>query len=403
MSISSSILPTQLVDKIAHSVGEAVERGVIWKTADAVAYAGRHVAIEGEALLNFGGCSYLGLEQRDELKEAAIAAIRDYGTQFSYSRAYLQSPLYQRLETLLGEISGGFPLVTASTSLGHISTLPVIVRPRDAVIIDLAAHASVFTAAGLIRGATVARARHNHLGDVVRQIERLSQTHERVWYLLDGLYSMTGDLAPMQGIADLLVRFPQLHLYVDDAHSTSWCGLHGRGYALSQLPDRRRVVVALSLNKAFSAAGGAIVFPDPELRDRVRMCGGPMVFSGPVQPPMLGAAVASAELHLAPTFAEEQRRLLDRIDLTLSLCRERGVPLSAHDRTPIFFVPCGAAKRAFAAADQLRACGIYACVSVFPAVAENAAGIRFTISLHNEEQDIAQLVLALAQQVKVAA
>ena len=95
--------------------------------------------------------------------------------------------------------------------------------------------------------------------------------------------------------------------------------------------------------------------------------------------------------------------MLAKIDLTLSLCKERGIALAAHDRTPIFFVPCGTAKRAFAAAERLRACGIYACVSVFPAVPEKAAGIRFTISLHNDEQDIDRLVGALAQQAQIAA
>lgn len=403
MSTSPQVLPTQLVDKIERSVGEAVRRGAIWKTADDVRYAGRHVMIDGAPLLNFGGCSYLGLEQRDELKGAAIEAIRKYGTQFSYSRAYLQCPLYPRLESLLARMTGGYPLVAASTSLGHISALPVIVRPNDAVVLDVAAHASVHTAAGLIRGVEVTRARHNHLADVARQVARLSKDHQRVWFLLDGIYSMLGDVAPIDELAALLETFPALHLYVDDAHATSWYGKHGRGYALERLPDCSRVVVALSLNKAFSAAGGAIVFPDPALRDRVRMCGGPMVFSGPIQPAMLGAAVASAELHLREEFASMQQRLMLKIDLALDLCESRGVPLASRDRTPIFFVPCGKAERAFAVAERLHAAGIYACVSVFPAVAENAAGVRFTVSLHNEDADIVELVRALADEGTAAA
>lgn len=401
--MSTQVLPTQLVDKIERSVRAAVEERVIWNTVDPVEYHGRHVTIDGESLLNFGGCSYLGLEQHRELKAGAIAAIERYGTQFSYSRAYLQCPLYENLEALLERMTGGFPLVAASTSLGHISALPVLVHPGDAVILDLAAHASVHTAAGLIRGATMARARHNNLQDVARQVERLSKEHERVWYLLDGLYSMIGDLAPIDAIAELCERFPKLHLYVDDAHSTSWIGEHGRGYALSRLRDTSRVVVALSLNKAFSAAGGAIVFPTAELRDRVRMCGGPMVFSGPIQPPMLGAAVASARLHLDPSFSQLQKWLMEKIDLTLSLCEAGGVELASRDRTPIFFVQCGAAKKAFAVAHRLRAAGIYACISVFPAVPEQAAGIRFTVSLHNQDEDIARLVNSLAAELRAAA
>ena len=135
------------------------------------------------------------------------------------------------------------------------------------------------------------------------RVAALSQKHATVWYALDGLYSMRGDFAPLEELSHLLAKFPSLHLYIDDAHCTSWTGTHGRGYTLERMVDRSRIVVALSLNKAFSAAGGALVFPSAELRERVRLAGGPMLFSGGIQPPMLGAAVASAHLHLSPGFA----------------------------------------------------------------------------------------------------
>ena len=93
----------------------------------------------------------------------------------------------------------------------------------------------------------------------------------------------------------------------------SWTGKHGRGVALTHLGDSERVVVALSLNKAFSGAGGALALPSDALRRRIRHCGGTMVFSGPIQPPMLGAAVASAKLHLDPSFDGLQAELHERI------------------------------------------------------------------------------------------
>ncbi len=401
--MSVSVIPTHPTQKIERNFRAALDAGAIWNTADAVEYHGRHVSIGGDELLNFGGCSYLGLEQRPELKEAAIAAIQRYGTQFSFSRAYLESPLYRNLEQLLQRITGGFPLVSASTSLGHISALPVLVQPNDAVIVDIAAHASVQTAARLIRGVELTRVRHNDLDELTRHIEELSYGHTRVWYLLDGLYSMMGDFAPMADIAALLERFPKLHLYVDDAHATSWCGRHGQGYALSQLSERNRVVVALSLNKAFSAAGGVLVLPDEATRARVRMCGGPMVFSGPIQPPMLGAAVASAELHLDPSFASLQHELLQRIDHVLALGAHWGIPFAATERSPIFFMCCGSPERAFALSQRLWERGIYVCVSTFPAVAERDAGIRFTVSLHNSEDDIATLMRAFIEELPLAA
>ena len=112
--------------------------------------------------------------------------------------------------------------------------------------------------------------------------------------MADGVYSMFADLAPFDELAALLDRHAQLHLYIDDSHGVGWAGTHGRGPALEALGMHPRLIVAASLNKSFAAAGGAIVFPDPELRRRVRTAGGPMIFSGPIQPPLLGAAIESA-------------------------------------------------------------------------------------------------------------
>src|SRR5678816_4442627 len=117
---------------------------------------------------------------------------------------------------------------------------------------------------------------------------------------------MLGDLAPMGHLSELLAKYPRLHLYVDDAHATSWRGKNGRGLALDLVPDRNRVVVAMSLNKGFAGGGGALIFGLPEDRDRVRRCG-PLIFGGPVQPPMLGAGVASAKLHMEPGFTKLQQ------------------------------------------------------------------------------------------------
>jgi 7-keto-8-aminopelargonate synthetase-like enzyme len=110
---------------------------------------------------------------------------------------------------------------------------------------------------------------------------------------------------------------------------------------------------------------------------------------------MLGAAVAAAELHLAPEHEGLQQQLLGRIDNVIASARSRGVPLASTDRTPIFYVPCGDARRAIGLSQRLRELGIYACTSVFPAVSEREAGIRFTVSLHNTDDDVAQLMQAL--------
>ncbi|WP_394849846.1 aminotransferase class I/II-fold pyridoxal phosphate-dependent enzyme [Pendulispora brunnea] len=388
--------PSHLLPLVERRIGKTARAGLMMQTADDTEYFGRQVQIGGQVLLNFGGCSYLGLEQRPELNDAAVRAIRRYGTQFSYSRAYLQSALYLQLESALEAMTGGFPLVAPSTTLAHMAALPVLVQPEDAVLVDVFTHASVKMATCLLDGMPVATVPHFDIDRLDQKLARLACKHRRVWLLLDGLYSMYGDFAPVSDLAALMEKYPALHLYVDDAHSTSWFGKHGRGWILEQFSDRRRVIVALSLNKAFAAGGGAIVFPSAEMRTSVRLCGGPMLFSGPVPPPMLGAAVASADLHLRSDFSDLQTQLTDRIDLVLSLARQLDIRFVAEDRSPMFFVPCGELEAMFHFAQGLRSRGIYTCPGGFPAVPKGQEGIRFTVSINNTEMDIRHLMESIA-------
>jgi 7-keto-8-aminopelargonate synthetase-like enzyme len=396
MSSTEVRAPAHIVDFIQDSVRKGVEAGVLLQRCSADNYHGRFVDIDGHALRNFGGCSYLGLDQRHELKDATIEATHRYGTQFSFSRAYLESPLYQELETALGEITEREVLVAASTSLGHLATLPVVIDRSDSVIVDRSAHASLHMALAVLKDIHIEALPHNDLNAVEAAIVRLTPGSRRIWYVLDGLYSMLGDFAPYDTLRFLLDKYPQLHLYVDDAHATSWLGTHGRGSALEQLADCDRMLVALSLNKAFSAAGGAIVYPNHAMRQRVRECGGPMLFSGPIQPPLLGAALASAKLHMESEFTELQHDLHDRIDAVNSLCDRLGIPLVNHEPSPIFFVRCGPVEDTFRLLHALREAGFFACAGMFPAVPHNKSGPRFTVSTHNTYADIHDFLDAFA-------
>lgn len=393
---SVSFAPVHLVRAMDREMGAAEEAGVAMQTADDVVYDGRYVEINGKRMLNFGSCSYLGLELREELKQGAIDAVRRYGTQFPFPRALLQNPLYRELDAALQQITGGFPVIAASTSLGHISALPVIIEPKDAVLIDMAAHASVHTAAQLLRGVPVVPIRHSDLNELEDQLKLLAPLHRKVWYLLDGLYSMRGDFAPLDELAVLLEKYPSLHLYVDDAHSTTWTGKHGRGYALERLKDTSRVVVALSMNKAFAAGGAAMIFPTQAMANLVRRSGGPMVFSGAVQPPLLGAALASAKLQLSPVLAELQAELMTRLELTVNLARQLNVPLTVESLNPVFYLRAGSSKNANSLVSALRTHGACTCVAFFPIVPRGSAGARLTITLHNTPEDIKNLMGWLA-------
>ncbi len=388
---------TRSHDLVCRSMAEAESKGTMMRTAGR--YSGRQVELGGRLLYNFGCCSYMGLERRPELREAVAAAANDYGTQFSFSRAYLECALYQELEATLERMTGRPMLVAPSTTLAHLAALPVLVRDHDAVLIDQFAHASLHTATELLRDTPVHLFRHNRLDQVEQQLSDLSSRHESVWLIIDGLYSMFGDFAPFDDLAGLLERFPQMHLYIDDAHSTGWFGKHGRGAALAHLGSHDRVVVALSLNKAFAAAGGALALPDHPLKTRIRRCGGPMLFSGPIQPPMLGAAVASAKFHLTTEHVNLQNELQSRIDYALAAADQAGLPLATKHRTPIFFIEHDSVNEATDSVRDLLDQGFYVCPSAFPAVPVNRPGVRFTITLHNRLEDIDGFIEATRRQM----
>lgn len=385
------------IDSADRYISAAQQAGAIMHTAQSA--SGRHVTVDGARLLNFGSCGYMGLESRPELRRAAHSAIDEYGTQFQFSRAYLQCSLYQELESLLERIAGRPVLVAASTSLAHMSALPVLVRDGDSMIIDQFAHASLHTAVQLLPSVPLGILRHNRMDRLDAELTRLRDAPGNVWYIADGLYSMLGDFAPFEELERLLERHEKLRLYIDDAHSTSWLGRHGRGAALERFAGHERVVVALSLNKAFSAAGGALALPDREVLLRIRRCGGPMLFSGPIQPPMLGAAVGSARLHLGSEFPAMQAELQERLEVGLRASERAGLELTTPTRSPIFQAHCDSPRIAFAVAERMRERGFYCCICVFPAVPMNRPGIRFTVTRHHEPGDVEAFVANLAESI----
>jgi 7-keto-8-aminopelargonate synthetase-like enzyme len=390
-----------LLDEV---VSEAAARGLALQSVDDAPLNGRLVSLAGRERINFGSCSYLGLELDARLRAGVYEATERYGTQFSSSRAYLSAPPYAELEAQLSAMFGGHALLMPTTTLGHMAALPVLVGSRDAVVLDQQVHASVQMAANQLRlqGSAVEMIRHNQMDRLERMIARLSVTHERIWYLADGVYSMFADLAPFAALRELLARHERLHLYIDDSHGVGWAGTHGRGPALEALDMHPRLVVAASLNKSFAAAGGALVFPGAELRRRVRTTGGPMIFSGPVQPPMLGAALASARIHLGDELPGRQAALMERIALFDELAEEFCLPLATRDATPIRYVPLGLPRVVLDVVEGLLEDGFYTNYGAFPAVPMKHAGVRMTHTLHHRPQDIRELVAALARRVPEA-
>jgi 7-keto-8-aminopelargonate synthetase-like enzyme len=385
-------------------MSEGIARGIAHRTVEDTHLDGRVITLDAHRAINFASCSYLGLEVDPRLKAAAIDAVERLGTQFSSSRSYLSAPPYAELEVLIGEMTGGHALVTPNTTLAHLSALPVIIGEEDAVILDHQVHHTVQLAVPQLRqqGARIEFIRHERMDQLDARIGELARHHPKVWYLADGVYSMYGNLAATDALRWLSGEHEQLHLYIDDAHGTSWRGRHGRGFALSELAGVERCFVAMSLNKAFAAAGGALVFPDAETRDRVAKCGGPMIFTGPLQPPMLGAAIASARIHLSEEISSLQCELMERVQFANRTAAELGVPLANTCEVPIRFVALGKPVIAYDMVEHLLERGMLTNCAVFPAVPAKRCGVRFTLTRHQSLDDIRNLLEAVAEYLPAA-
>lgn len=380
---------------------EAIHHGLYFLHPEDGELNGRTFHLDGQELLQFASCSYLGLELHPRLIEGVVHAVRRYGTQFSATRGFVSAPPYEELEALLSELFGAHALVCPSTSLGHQAALGVLATEKDAIVLDHQAHYSIQQAAQLSRtaGCHVEIVKHGELERALDVIQRLAAVRRTVWFAVDGVYSMYGDLVPVELLREALRLAPNVRLYVDDAHGMSWAGLHGRGSFLTRMGHHERLVLATSLNKAFAAGGGCLLFADEKERQYVRKTGGPLFFSGPLQPPMLGAAIASARLHLSPEIYSRQELLQERVRLANQLINEAGLPLLVENETPIFFLRLGLPRLAFKVARRMMDEGLYVTPSVYPTVPMRRGGIRLSLTAAHTAEDVTRVIGRLAEHI----
>lgn len=363
---------------------------------------GATIRIEGRDVVNFGSCSYLGLAVDERLKKGAIEAIERFGPLYSSSQVYSAIDLYGELEDALKRITDAAGVVLPpTTTLGHLSCLPTLLGEEDAVILDSHSHASLQLTVQVLasRGIPIRAVSHADRHELEAAVAELSPGHRAVWYLADGVYSMLGDVTPIDFVAEAMERYPNLHVYYDDAHGFSWTGDHGRGYVLSRMNWSERLVVAVGLAKSFGSGGAALLFGDPDAAAAVRHLGGPMTFSGPIHPPTLGAAVASAAIHLSDEHLGLRRRITEQIELVTQLLASHRLPVVSWAPTPIWMVRIGDFDRVLEIAGRMLADGYYLNVTAFPAVPVGMAGLRFTHTLAQSASQIEDMIGRLAEHV----
>ena len=394
----AKIKQNNFLDTVDEVFTSAKKAGVLHLHAEGKHFSGRTIQISGKSHYHFGTTGYLGLEQDQRLKKAAIHAIEQYGTQFPLSKSYISHPLYSSLEEKVGAMYNTPVIITKNSTLGHLAVIPTAIRDEDGVILDHQVHWSVQNATSLLktRGVPVEMIRHNNLEMLEDKIKQLSNKCQKIWYMADGVYSMYGDYAPVEELMELSKKYPQLHIYFDDVHGMSWNGENGTGYIKSVLKDLpENVLLFGTLSKTFGASGAVAVSTDEKLYSKIKTFGGPLTFSAQLEPASVGAAIASADIHLSPEIYNLQAELQAGIGYFNKLLEKTELPLINKNTSPVFYIGTGMPVTGYNFVKRLLKEGFYVNLGIYPAVPVKNTGVRITISRHNKASDIKALVEAM--------
>lgn len=394
----AKIKHNNFIDTVDEILSGAKKEGVLHLYAEDKVLTGRTIQIKGKEMLHFGTTGYLGLEQDIRLKEAAISAIHNFGTQFPLSKSYISHPLYDELEHKIELMYGIPPIITKNSTLGHLAVIPTLIRDEDAVIMDHQVHWSVQNACQLLklRGIPVEMIRHSNLEMLEDKIKQLTNKCHKIWYMADGVYSMFGDYAPIPELFALTQKYTHLNLYFDDVHGMSWKGKNGTGFifdTIKELPENCLVVSTLS--KTFGASGATVFCKNQKLRDKIKNFGGPLTFSAQLEPASVAAAIASANIHLSSEIESKQKDLADKISYLNQLLSIGNLPILSKNDSPVFFLGMGKPVTAYNFVQRLFKEGFFMNLGIYPAVPIKNTGIRITLSSHNLQEDITALAEAM--------
>jgi 8-amino-7-oxononanoate synthase len=363
------------------------------------------VDLVGKRLINFSSNDYLGLANDPRLREAAIAAIGEFGVGAGASRLIsgTQSP-HLRLEVALAKWKGTQAALSFSSGYAAaLGTLPALVAKSDVVLLDKLCHASLIDGARL-SGAIMRVFPHNHLGKLESHLEWAQREHagKRVLIVTESVFSMDGDLAPLRELLELKKRFGAL-LLLDEAHAIGVIGPNGRGLAAAEKLNEDVDVQMGTLSKALGVSGGYIC-GSRSLIDWLINRARSFIYST-APPPALAAAALAAVDFLASPDGEERRLLLrQRIKLMQELLPNRS-PATAnrfgktvdHVSSAIFPWIVGAEQAAMDLARALQKEGFFVPAIRYPTVAKGSARLRVTVTAAHNDGQIRSLCEAIAR------
>jgi 8-amino-7-oxononanoate synthase len=340
------------------------------------------VIIGGRRTLMCGSNNYFGLSLHPEVIAASRAALERDGAGTTGSRAANGSyRAHRQLEAALATAYGvNHALVFTTGYQANLGMISGLCGADDTVLVDLESHASIYDGARL-SGAHVFAFRHNSAADLARKLAR-QPDGRRCLVVVEGLYSISGDLAPLADIVDVC-RSAGALLMVDEAHSFGVYGARGLGWAEAQgVLDRVDFVVG-TFSKALAGVGGYCVSRHQELA-LLHFAARPYVFTASGSPANIGGVAKALDLLQADgTLRERLWRNVRRMRAGL----ERQGFVIGRTESPIVPIEIGAADRAVAMWRTLLAAGLYVNIVLPPACRADACLLRTSYSAaHTPEQ-----------------
>ncbi len=368
--------------------GDSLHLRPIASPTDRVTLVGDHHTDEDRPMLMFGANSYLGLMTHPYVKQRMKEAIDEYGVGLSGSPLLNgRSRLHMALEERIAAMKGKEDAVIFQSGYGaNVGLLSTLAGRRDHIVCDRLSHASFMDGTKMSAARTLTFA-HNDTAELGALLEGLDDEPGETFVGVEGVYSMDGDLAPLDEIA-ALCRSHNALLIVDDAHGTGVTGPGGLGTASHfGVADDVDIILA-TFSKAFGVTGAAVV-TSHEIAEFLRYSARSYVFSTSIPPASVAAVMASLDvMEREPGIHERLRHLMA---YTARGLRQLGFELPEPESAIIaLMAPEGLDVRA--AIYDLHRRGIFLNTIEYPAVPVNQQRFRISLMATHTEEDIDQML-----------
>jgi glycine C-acetyltransferase len=345
---------------------------------------GAWLVVDGKRVLNFCSNNYLGLADHPKIVQAAQEAVKKYGVGPAAVRTIAGTmDLHLELERRLAAFKGVEAAITFQSGFtANMGTIPALAGKEDAIFSDELNHASIIDGCRL-SGAKIIRYSHCNPQDLERVMSEERSKYPRAMVITDGVFSMDGDMAPLDKIYEVIKKYDAI-LMVDDAHGEGVVGRGGRGivdhYGLHGKVD----VEIGTLSKAFGVVGG-VSAGNPVVVEWLRQRGRPFLFSSAMTVPDVAACLAALDI------LEESTELVDKLWENTRYFKAEMRRLgfdTGSSTTPITPIMLGEAPLAQQFSRELFENGVFAMSIGFPTVPRGKARIRVMISASHAKEDL---------------